>query len=53
MTRVDELNRIAFEVLDAHAQNLETEFSTFEEFQDLFVDVLVLSNLRLERFWCY
>ncbi|WP_019507863.1 endonuclease/exonuclease/phosphatase family protein [Pleurocapsa sp. PCC 7319] len=39
MIQLEERTRIAREVLDTHAKNLETEFTTFEEFQDLFVDV--------------
>ena len=39
MTLINELNRTALEVLDTHAKNLETEFTTFEDFQDLFIDV--------------
>ena len=39
MIQVDERTRIAREVLDTHAQNLETEFTTFEDFQALFIDV--------------
>lgn len=39
MKQVDELTGMARTILDNHAKELETEFSTFEEFQDLFVDV--------------
>ncbi len=32
MIQVDERTRIAQEVLDTHAKNLETEFTTFKDF---------------------
>lgn len=39
MIQVEKKTRIAREVLDTHAKNLETEFTTFEDFQALFIDV--------------
>ena len=39
MIQTLERTKITQEVLDTHAENLETEFSAFEEFQDIFIDV--------------
>ncbi|NJM24103.1 MAG: hypothetical protein HC907_38835 [Richelia sp. SM1_7_0] len=39
MAQIDKLTGMAIEALDSHAEQLKTKFSTFEEFQDLFVDV--------------
>ena len=39
MIQTLERTKIAQEVLDTHAEDLKSEFSTFEELQDLFIDV--------------
>lgn len=39
MIQTLERTKIAQEILDTHAENLKSEFSTFEELQDLFIDV--------------
>ena len=39
MLQVTERNLIVREVLESHVETLEAEFGTFEEFQDLFIDV--------------
>ncbi|MEM6752399.1 MAG: hypothetical protein AAF630_05445, partial [Cyanobacteria bacterium P01_C01_bin.38] len=39
MAQIDKLTGMATEALDNHVEELETKFSTFEEFQDLFADV--------------
>ena len=39
MIQTLERTKIAQEVLDTHAEDLKSEFSTFEKLQDLFVDV--------------
>ena len=39
MIQTLERTKIAQEVLDTHATDLKSEFSTFEELQDLFIDV--------------
>ena len=39
MIQTLERTKIAQEILDTHAEDLKSEFSTFEELQDLFVDV--------------
>ena len=39
MIRTQEKANIAQQVLDTHAKNIKSEFPTFEEVQDLFIDV--------------